>query len=70
MNEEAVLAYVRAAADLAALPLDEARVRAVALHLGRTAAMARLLDAAQLAVDDEPAEVYRPAPFPDAEDGA
>lgn len=69
MNEDQVLAYVRAAAALAALPLDEQRVQAVALHLGRTAALARLLDAAQLAPDDEPAEVYRPAPFP-SEDAA
>ena len=69
MNEDQVLAYVRAAAALAALPLDEQRVQAVALHLGRTAALARLLDAARLAPDDEPAEVYRPAPFP-SEDAA
>lgn len=64
MSEEEVLAYVKAAAALIALPLDEARARAVALHLGRTAAMARLLDEAPLAPEDELAEIYRPAPFP------
>lgn len=69
MTEDQVLAYVRAAAVLAALPLDEQRAQAVAQHLGRTATLARLLDAAQLAPDDEPAEVYRPAPFP-TEDAA
>ena len=89
MGEGEVLAYVKATAALLDLPLDEARALAVALHLGRTAAMARMLDAARaqavaqhlartaamaalldeagLAPQDEPAEVYRPAPFP-AED--
>ncbi|HEY8360784.1 MAG TPA: AtzG-like protein [Ramlibacter sp.] len=70
MSEAQVLAYVRATAALLALPLDEARVQAVALHLGRTVAMARLLDAADLAPEDELAEIYRPAPFPPQEGAA
>ncbi len=64
MDGEAVLAYVRATAAVLELPLDEARARAVALHLGRTADMARQLRALALAPHDEPAEIYRPAPFP------
>lgn len=64
MSEEQVLAYVRASAALLALPLDEARAQAVAVHLGRTAAMARLLGEQSLAPEDELAEIYRPAPFP------
>lgn len=64
MSDEQVLAYVRATAALMAVPLDEARALAVALHLGRTAAMARSLEAADLAPHDEPAEIFRPAPFP------
>ena len=64
MNEEEVLAYVRATARALDLPLDEARAQAVALHLGRTAALAQLLEAMPLGVEDEPAEIYRPAPFP------
>ena len=51
------------------LPLDAARAQAVAQHLGRTVALARLLETAPLAPEDEPAEIYRPAPFP-TEDAA
>jgi hypothetical protein len=64
MGEGEVLAYVNATAALLDLPLDEARALAVALHLGRTAAMARMLDAVPLAPADEIAEIYCPAPFP------
>jgi hypothetical protein len=64
MTEDEVLAYVKAAATAVALPLDAARAQAVAQHLGRTIAIARLLEQAQLAPEHEPAEVYRPAPFP------
>lgn len=65
MEEQDLLAYVRATARALALPLDEARARAVALHLGRTAALERLLEDAPLSPEDEPAEIYRPAPFPE-----
>jgi hypothetical protein len=61
-----VLAYVKAAAAMLELPLDAAAAQRVASHLARTAAMARLIDGAKLAPGDEPAEVFRPAPFPDA----
>lgn len=64
MSEDEVLAYVKAAAAMVQLPLDEARAQAVALHLGRTAAMARLLDAASPVPECEIAELYCPAPFP------
>jgi hypothetical protein len=57
---------VKAAAAMLDLPLDAAAAQRVASHLSRTAAMARLVDGADLAVEDEPAEVFRPAPFPDA----
>ena len=69
MQEQEVLAYVRATACALDLPLDEARVQAVALHLGRTVALARLLEAVPLSPEGEGAEIYRPAPFP-AEDPA
>jgi hypothetical protein len=62
--DERVLAYVRASAALLQLPLDDARVQAVAAHLERTAALADLLAAAALPVEAEPAEVYRPMAFP------
>lgn len=58
-----MLNYVNAAAAALALPLDEARAARVAAHLARTAAMAGLLDGVTLGVEDEPAELYRPAPF-------
>jgi 1-carboxybiuret hydrolase subunit AtzG-like protein len=66
MDESEVLAYVKAAAQAVNLPLDEARAGAVAAHLGRTLGMARLLDGADLAPENELAEIYRPAPFPAA----
>ena len=64
MEEREVLNYVRAAAQAVGLPLEEARAQAVAAHFGRTAAMAGLLEGADLAPEHEPAEIYRPAPFP------
>jgi hypothetical protein len=56
--------YVRSAAQLAALPLDDAQVQRVAVHLARTHALAESLRAVPLPAETEPAEVYRPAPFP------
>ena len=64
MDETEVLAYVKAAARAANLPLTEARAQAVAAHFGRTVAMARMLDGAELAPEQELAEIFRPAPFP------
>jgi hypothetical protein len=64
MNGDAMLDYVHASAALLALPLDPARARRVADFLARSADMARQLEAAPLNVEDEPAEIYRPAPFP------
>jgi hypothetical protein len=70
MTEDEVLAYVKLAAAVVDLPLDEARAQAVALHLGRTVAIARALEQAPLAPHDELAEIYCPAPFPAPEDAA
>ncbi|MBU0587772.1 MAG: DUF4089 domain-containing protein [Gammaproteobacteria bacterium] len=67
MEEQEVLAYVRATTRALQLSLDEARTQAVALHLGRTTALAQMLEAVQLLPEIEPAEVYRPAPFPSQE---
>lgn len=69
MQDQDVLAYVTAAARLVGLPLDATRAQAVAVHLARTAALARALESAALSPGDEPAEVFCPAPFPDR-DGA
>jgi hypothetical protein len=60
------LAFVRAAAALQGLDLDDAHVSGVAGHVALAAAMATLLDGADLGCEDEPAQVYCPAPFPDA----
>jgi hypothetical protein len=62
-----VIDYVRSSARLLELPLTEAQVERVALHLARTRAIAALLRDVPLASHDEIAEVFRPAPFP-AED--
>jgi hypothetical protein len=70
MNGANALAYVRAAAVGQGLVLDEPHALAVAGHLAVAAGMAALLDAAGLGCEDEPAQIYSPAPFPDAEPGA
>lgn len=64
MEPQDVLAYVTASATLAQLPLGAEQAARVATHLQRTASMAALLDAFPLHDEDEPAEIYRPAPFP------
>jgi hypothetical protein len=69
MEENEVLQYVKAAAVAVGLPLDAARAQAVAQHLGRTVAIARVLENAPMAPADELAEVFKPAPFP-GEDAA
>jgi len=69
MNSSDVLAFVRASAAMLGLTLDEDRVLRVAQHLERTAGLAQLLQAAALSVDDELAEIYRPAPFDAALNG-
>ncbi|MDP2406861.1 MAG: AtzG-like protein [Hydrogenophaga sp.] len=63
MTEAQTLAYVRAAAVAVGLPLDEAQAARVAMHLQRTAGLAATLEAIPLAPHDEPAELFRPAPF-------
>ena len=68
MTEDEVLDYVKAVARALALPLEEDRAQAVALHLGRTAALAKLLAAAPLAPEAELGEIYCPAPFPPGEE--
>lgn len=64
MDEAQVLSYVKAAAQAVDLPLTDAGAHAVAAHLGRTVAMARLLDGVDMAPEHELAEIFRPAPFP------
>ena len=68
MNSSEVLAYVQAAAQAVDLPLTPERASRVADHLGRTVQMARLLQATPLALHEELAELYVPAPFPAADE--
>jgi len=70
MDPAEVLNYVKATAVMLDLPLDVDRASRVASHMARTAALAGLLDALAIAVDDEPAELFRPAPFAPLEPGA
>lgn len=65
-----LLAYVHASAELLKLPLGEGQAERVAVHLARTASLAEMLDAFALDADQEPAEIYCPAPFQAAPDGA
>lgn len=70
MNDEpTVLAYVQAAAGLLALPLSGPQSQRVVAHLLRTAALYQSLEAAPLSPDDEPPELFRPAPFPETDPG-
>ena len=62
-----VMSYVRATAMMLDLPLDAAQVQRVATHLARTKAMADALAAVPLSPEDEPAEIFCPAPFPSEE---
>lgn len=62
-----IAGYVRAAAQLLALPLSDAQVERVGVHLARTAALAAALQQAPLDAHDEPAQIYEPAPFPAAD---
>ena len=67
MTDPDLLPYVRAVAAVMALPLDDARTHRVAMHLARTAAMARQLEQFPLEPHDEPAALYQAAPFPAAD---
>jgi hypothetical protein len=63
MTDEQTLAYVRAVAVVVGLPLDDEQIARVAVHLQRTAGLAATLEDVPLAPHDEPAELFRPAPF-------
>ena len=60
---EQLLDHVRASAALQGIPMDGERALRVAQHLARTAQLAQSLEEAPLAPHDEPAEIYKPAPF-------
>jgi Protein of unknown function (DUF4089) len=68
MTDAEVLAYVKASAAAQKLTLDEGRAARVATHLARTAHLAQLLDETPLLPHDEPAEIYKPKPFPAQEE--
>jgi hypothetical protein len=64
MTDEEALNYVKTTAAAIDLPLDEARAKNVAMHLGRTFGMVTALKQYPLVPEDELAEIFRPAPFP------
>ena len=66
MDDSQALAFVKAAAAAVSLPLDDAQAQRVAVHMQRTSVMAAQLDDFSMSVEVEPAEVFRPAPFPQA----
>jgi hypothetical protein len=59
-EEEPMKEYVEAAAQAIGLPLDEAHLPGVVLHMERLAAMAALVAEFPLEEEAEPAPVYRP----------
>jgi hypothetical protein len=69
MDNKLIPAYITTSAALLGIPMDAARLERVTAHLQRTAAMAALLESADLAVHDELAEIYSPAAFPGSKDG-
>lgn len=69
MDNESTLAYVNSTAALLGVPMDAARAGRVAAHFHRTRAMAALLEAADLPVHEELAEIYCPAAFKTNDDG-
>ena len=64
MDNKLIPAYINATAAMLDIPIDAARLERVAGHLQRTAALAALLEAADMAPHDELAEIYSPLPFP------
>ena len=64
MDDTEALAFVKAAAAAVSLPLDDAQALRVAVHMQRTSLMAAQLEAFSMQVDMEPADVFKPAPFP------
>jgi hypothetical protein len=69
MTDDEALNYVKTMAAAIDLPLDEARAKNVAMHLGRTFGMVTALKQYPLAPEHELAEIFRPAPFPVAASG-
>ncbi len=59
-----IAVYVESTAALLNLPLSEAQTARVAVHLQRTAYMASLIQAVELPLHEELAEIYCPAAFP------
>ncbi len=69
MDDKLITAYITTSAALLGIPLDAARLERVTAHLQRTAAMAAMLDDADLALHDEIAEIYSPLAFLPSTDG-
>ena len=70
MNDQGMLDYVVSSATLLRLPMDAARAGRVSEILARTAMIASVLDNVEIGPADELAEIFCPAPFPDAQAGA
>jgi uncharacterized protein involved in propanediol utilization len=69
LSSQDIKDYVRSTARFLALPLDEAQVARVAVHLERTRGMVVALQQLPLHAALEPAEIYCPAPFPPDDNG-
>lgn len=67
MDNQGMLDYVVSSSAVLRLPIDEARAKRVSEILARTAIIASGLDGVELTAAVELAEIFRPAPFPQAD---
>jgi len=68
-NDLPIADYVKSTAAVLGLPLDAAQTARVAVYLQRTAAMAAVIQAVELPLDEELVEIFCPAAFPVMYDG-
>lgn len=66
MTDMQALEYVKASAIALGIDLDDARAKRVAVYFQLAEGFARQLEGTALVPELDPAEVFLPAPFPDA----
>lgn len=65
MNSQDLFHYVKLSAQVAKLHLSDEQAQRVCDHLERTLQMAHMLEACDMPVDVELAQMFVPAPFPE-----
>ncbi len=64
MNDNDLLAYIKAGAAIQGVPLTHQRAVAVSAYFKVAQGIARTVQSGELLPEDEPAQLYCPAPFP------